>query len=158
MATVLPSELLADVLDTMPVARLAVIDAAGRPDTMPIVFARVGDWLFSPIDGKPKKHPRLARLAHIRQHPQVTLTLDHYGDDWQSLWWIRLEVEAHIAVGSHACWDEAVTALTDKYPQYQTTPLFLGEPTLIALERQALRWWAASGVDGVANWLSGGKA
>ncbi len=149
----LPDALLARVLDTMPVARLAVLDHRGRPDAMPIVFARVGSTLFSPIDGKPKKHARLARIEHLRAHPQVTLTLDHYAADWRTLWWIRLQADAAIAVGEHALWDQAVAALEAKYPQYADTPLFMGPPTLVVLPWSRARWWAAAGLEGLEAWM-----
>lgn len=150
----LPEEVLAAVLDRMPVARLAVTDDAGIPDVMPIVFARVGRTLFSPIDGKPKKSGRLARLAHIAQRPAVGIVLDHYAADWRQLWWIRISAIATIAVGHHPHWEAAVSALRDKYPQYRQTPLFTGAPTLIVFESSALRWWAASGVEALRSWLA----
>ena len=144
--TPLPAHLLASVFDREPVARLAVIDDAGVPDVMPIVFARVGTRLFSPIDGKPKKSGRLARLRHIERCPRVGLVIDRYAADWQALWWIRLSAEATIAVGDDADWDAAVMALQVKYPQYRTTPLFTGDPTLICLAPLTVRWWAATGL------------
>ena len=77
MTTLAPA-LVERVLDSEAVARLAVIDDAGGPEVMPIVFARVGSLLFSPIDGKPKSHARLARLRHIEAHPRVGLVIDRY--------------------------------------------------------------------------------
>ena len=149
----LPDDLLERVLDRLPVARLAVIDDDGVPDVMPIVFARVGQRLFSPIDGKPKKSARLSRLTHIQRRPQVGLVLDHYDADWQQLWWIRVSALATIVVAEHADWDAAVAALTTKYPQYRATPLFTGTPTMICFEYRKLRWWGASGVGGITQWL-----
>ncbi len=142
------------MLDGEPVARLAVIDDEGMPEVMPIVFARVGTQLFSPIDGKPKSHARLARLRHIEAHPRVGLVIDRYAADWRALWWIRIAATARIAVGQHAQWDAAVAALLVKYPQYQSTPLFLGEPTLICFEPLTVRAWAAAGPDGIAQSLA----
>ena len=144
--TPLPAQVLAHVFDREPVARLAVIDDAGVPEVMPIVFARVGTWLFSPIDGKPKKSGRLARLRHIERCPRVGLVIDHYADDWRALWWLRISAQATIAVGHHEHWDAAVAALQGKYPQYRTTPLFEGAPTLICFEPLSVRWWAAAGL------------
>ena len=144
-------ELLARVLDDEPIARLALIDDDGEPDVMPIVFARVGTRLFSPIDGKPKSHARLARLRHIEAHPRVALVIDRYAADWRELWWIRIAAMATIAVGQHDDWDAAVAALKAKYPQYQSTPLFLGEPTLICCAPLTVRWWAAAGPEGIAR-------
>ena len=153
MTTLAPA-LLERVLDSEAVARLAVIDDAGGPEVMPIVFARVGSLLFSPIDGKPKSHARLARLRHIEAHPRVGLVIDRYAADWRQLWWIRIAATAHIAVGQHPQWDAALAALLAKYPQYQTTPLFLGAPTLICFEALTVRSWAAAGAEGIADSLA----
>ena len=62
---VLSEEILYQLLDIMPVARLGLIDSVGLPEAMPIVFARVGDGLFSPIDGKPKSSAKLARIKLV---------------------------------------------------------------------------------------------
>ena len=147
--TTLAPDLLARALDAEAVARLAVLDEQDHPEVMPIVFARVGTRLFSPIDGKPKKSGRLARLRHIERCPRVGLVLDGYAADWTQLWWIKLTALASIAVGRHAEWETAVAALDAKYPQYQHTPLFEGEPTLICFEVIHVRCWAAAGV---ARW------
>lgn len=150
----LPDALLDEALDRTPVARLALTAADRRPEALPIVFARVGRTLFSPIDGKPKASARPARLAHLERQPEVSLVLDHYEDDWDALWWIRLDARASVAEGAHANWDAAVAALRAKYPQYGTTPLFRGEPVLVCLAIARVRWWAPRGEDGVRAWLA----
>lgn len=147
----LAPDLLARLLDREPVARLAVRDAADVPEVMPIVFARVGTKLFSPIDGKPKTGGRLARLRHIERCPQVGLVIDRYTADWRELWWVRISALATVALGHHTDWDAAVTALTDKYPQYRSTPLFSGEPTMICFEPLTVRAWAAAGLEHLAQ-------
>lgn len=156
MSSPLPPALLEAVLDRMPVARLALVDAAGTAEALPIVFARVGDSLFSPVDGKPKAHGRLARLAHIAARPRVGLTLDHYAHDWSRLWWIKLDGPAQVDHGAHPSWHAAEAALRAKYPQYALTPLFRDEPTLIVLRWERVRWWAADGGGGLAAWLADG--
>ncbi len=153
----LPDDVLHRVLDRMPVARLAVSTGA-IPEAMPIVFARVGRTLFSPIDGKPKSSARPARIAHISRHPAVTLVLDHYDEDWSRLWWIRLGADATVAEGAHVDWDAAVEALRLKYPQYATTPMFRDEPLLIAMPWTRVRWWAAAGRGGIDRWLAAARA
>lgn len=150
----LAAPLLEALLDTMPVARLALAGADDRPEALPIVFARVGATLYSPIDGKPKKHGRPARLAHLERRPEVGLTLDHYADDWQQLWWLKLDVRASIVVDDAPGWDAAVAALRSKYPQYRSTPLFSGTPTLVVMPWTRVRWWAAAGEAGLAGWLA----
>lgn len=152
--TDLPEALQFALLDCMPVARLAVRGEGGGPEVMPIVFARVGRTLFSPIDGKPKAHARLARLAQIAVSPDVGLVLDHYDDDWNSLWWLRLAARAVAVHPDHADWDLAVAALLAKYPQYQITPLFKDEPVMIAMAYARVRWWAAGGMTAMEDWIN----
>ena len=154
MVSTLSPALRDGLLDSMPVARLAVTGHEGRADAMPIVFARVGDCLVSPIDGKPKKTARLSRLDHIRQQPAVTLLLDHYASDWETLWWLRVLADAEVTGACYPRWDEAVSALRRKYPQYEQTALFIGEPTLVVMHITALRWWAAAGEAGLDRWLA----
>ncbi|MEQ8233380.1 MAG: TIGR03668 family PPOX class F420-dependent oxidoreductase [Gammaproteobacteria bacterium] len=150
----LAEPLLQALLDAMPVARLALIAGGQRPEALPIVFARVGSTLYSPVDGKPKKAGRLARLAHLERQPAVGLTLDHYAADWRDLWWLKLDVQASVAVDDAPGWDAAVAALRVKYPQYRETPLFRGEPTLIVMPWTRVRWWAADGEAGLRRWLA----
>lgn len=150
----LASDMLHAALDAMPVARLALRDADGNPEALPIVFARVGDCLYSPIDGKPKRTGvRLGRLARIEQSPDVMLVLDHYADDWSELWWIRLRGTSEIVGEKHPEWQAAEAALAAKYPQYDTTPMFVDEPTMIRLPWRGVSWWAAAGLDGLSRWL-----
>jgi PPOX class probable F420-dependent enzyme len=154
MLTSLTPDLLAQLLDREPVARLALLDDAGEPEVMPIVFARVGTQIFSPVDGKPKSHARLARLRHIEAHPRVALVIDRYAADWLQLWWVRIAADAHLARSQHPAWAAAVSALESKYPQYQTTPLFVGEPTMICFEPLLVRAWAAAGPHAIADSLA----
>lgn len=149
----LSEDILEQLLDSMSVARLGLIGKDGRPESMPIVFVRVGELLFSPIDGKPKSSAKLARIEHIEKNPSGTLLIDHYQDDWEQLWWVRLDVEAEVIRGEHAAWDSAVLKLKDKYSQYQTVPLFQGDPTMITLRYTRIRWWASNGVNSLNRWL-----
>ncbi len=150
----LPEILQHALLDCMPVARLAVRGNHGTPEVMPIVFARVGHTLFSPIDGKPKSSARLARIALIAAAPEVGLVLDHYEADWRHLWWLRLSAHARLAHTNHPDWDEAVEILRSKYPQYHSTPLFKDDPLMLAFEYGHVRWWAADGIAGIERWLA----
>ena len=51
-----------DRVATAPVARLATLDADGRPHVVPIVFALVGDTIYSAVDAKPKRSRTLLRI------------------------------------------------------------------------------------------------
>jgi PPOX class probable F420-dependent enzyme len=80
------------------VARLATVDAAGRPHLVPITFAVVGtSTLVSAVDHKPKRTTALRRLANIAANPQVAVLADHYeDDDWAALWWARADGRARV--------------------------------------------------------------
>ena len=150
----LPVELTNAILDTVPVARLALRDMNDAPEALPIVFARVDASLWSPIDGKPKGPAgQLGRLARLQRSPEVMLVLDHYADDWRDLWWLRLRATAEIITGKHPDWLAASEALTAKYPQYQTTAMFKDEPTMLRFTWAAQNWWAADGRAGLDRWL-----
>jgi PPOX class probable F420-dependent enzyme len=98
------------------VARLATVSAQGRPHLVPIVFAVDADMLYSAVDAKPKTTTALRRLANIAAHPEVTVLVDHYDDDWSRLWWVRADGTARIAEAPEA--DHAVGLLTARYPVY----------------------------------------
>jgi PPOX class probable F420-dependent enzyme len=104
------------------VARLATVNPGLGVDVVPITFALLdGDRLVSIVDQKPKSTTRLRRLANIRAHPEVTVLADHYEDDWERLWWVRLRGRAEVIVAGEA-FDEALAALTGRYPQYRDAP------------------------------------
>ena len=104
------------------VARLATVDADGRPHLVPIVFAVVDDVVWSAIDSKPKSTRALRRLDNIRSNPRVSLLVDHYSDDWTALWWVRLDGEARIVDLDGPGARAALDALVAKYAQYQRDP------------------------------------
>ena len=125
------------LLETWPVARLATLRADGSPHLVPVVFARSGGVLWTPIDGKPKSPARLARLRNVERDARVALLLDHYAGDWTQLWWIRLDARATIVPGD----DAAEAALRAKYPQYRDVPLYAAEPLLIRIEPTRVTSW-----------------
>ena len=149
----LPDDLLCAVLDRMPVARLALCELDDAPAAMPIVFARAAGALWMPIDGKPKRgDKRPARIAQLERIPGVMLVLDHYEDDWSRLWWIRLRCTATVVTGKHPDWGDVEAALADKYPQYETTPMFDAEPTLVRFEWRSVSAWEG-GEQAIQHWL-----
>jgi PPOX class probable F420-dependent enzyme len=122
------------------VARLATVDADGRPHLVPLCFALVGDRIVSVVDAKPKRTPELRRLANIRAQPRVSVLVDEYDEDWTTLWWVRADGVARI-VGKGAERDDTVAALTGKYPQYEKQPP-AGPVVAITVERW--RGWTAT--------------
>ena len=51
------------------VARLATVDAVGRPHIVPVTFAVDGDVVFSAVDAQPKRGTALKRLANVAANP-----------------------------------------------------------------------------------------
>lgn len=100
------------------VARLATTDADGRPHLVPIVFALAGDTLYSAVDEKPKRSRTLRRIENARARPEVTVLVDHYEEDWDALWWIRLRGRARVLDEGEER-ERALALLTEKYPQYR---------------------------------------
>ena len=105
-----------------PAARLATLRADGTPRLVPITFALVDGLLCSAIDTvKPKTTTRLARLADVARDPRAGVVVDHYADDWTTLWWVRID-------GTAAVHDDgdlrarALAALVAKYEPYAAAP------------------------------------
>jgi PPOX class probable F420-dependent enzyme len=135
------------LLSRWPIARLVTLRADGAPAPVPVVFARVGDALYSPIDGKPKGQGALARERHLDGDPRVALLLDHYEDDWERLWWLRVEGTAEVVpAAEHAA---AHAALRAKYPQYARVALTSGEPRLLRIAIARIASWRASARAGI---------
>jgi PPOX class probable F420-dependent enzyme len=126
-----------------PVARLATVDADGRPHLVPIVFALVGETLYSAVDAKPKRSRTLQRIENARRRPDVTVLVDHYDDDWTRLWWVRLRGRARVLDGGDEA-TRALAALVAKYEQYREAAP--GLPVL-AVDIAAWRGWGAGAAD-----------
>jgi PPOX class probable F420-dependent enzyme len=135
----IPEDAIQRLLDTWPVARLATAGPVG-PHLVPLVFARAGGLLWSPVDAKPKRGGELARLRNVERDPRVSLLLDHYDRDWSRLWWIRVDGRARVVRGEVA---EAVSALRTKYPQYALTGLLREPATLLAVRSERVSSWCA---------------
>ena len=70
------------------VGHLATVDEQGQPLNLPFCFAFDGEFLYSPIDEKPKTAaPReLKRVRNIRANPRVSVVVHRYDDeDWSRL-------------------------------------------------------------------------
>ncbi|MFD9093681.1 TIGR03668 family PPOX class F420-dependent oxidoreductase [Streptomyces collinus] len=140
------------------VARLATVDAAGRPHQVPVVFAGchlegaegppggAADRIVTAVDHKPKTGARLKRLRNIAAHPAVCLLADAYDEDWDVLWWVRADGEARVLTPGAAdpavrqAHARAVGLLCAKYPQYRDDP-----PTGPVIAVTVRRWsgWQA---------------
>ena len=139
----LPAAAVERLLDTWPVACLATLAPDGAPHQVPVVFARQGDTIYTPIDGKPKGERVLARVRHIERDPRTSLLLDDYVDDWTRLWWLRVDGEARVVRDGEARASAAVAALRQKYPQYADVAVLRERPTLIAIRTRNVTSWCA---------------
>ena len=85
------------------------------------------------VDAKPKVTPRLQRLANVRAHPRASLLVDHYEEDWDALWWVRVDGPAAVLDDGEER-EAALAALIAKYRQYATAAP-RGAVIAIAVER-----------------------
>jgi PPOX class probable F420-dependent enzyme len=100
------------------VARLATTGANRQPHIVPVTFAVDGDLIYIAIDHKPKTTTNLRRLRNIRENPRVTLLADYYEDDWDRLWWVRVDGDARI-IETGEDRQNPLDVLAAKYPQYR---------------------------------------
>ena len=123
------------------VARLATVDAAGQPHLVPMVFAVDADIIYSAVDAKPKRSTALRRLANVAANPRVSVLVDHYDDDWSSLWWVRADGTARVLPVDDPEARRAIALLVARFTQYTKNP-----PHGPVLAVDVARWtaWSAS--------------
>lgn len=92
--------------------------------------------MWTAIDAKPKSGAPLQRLANVRAHPHASLLVDHYEEDWDALWWVRVDGAAQVLENE----ERAIAALRAKYEQYETARP--GGP-LIAVAIERISGWGA---------------
>jgi PPOX class probable F420-dependent enzyme len=105
-------------LSSVRVATLGTVGDDGGPHLVPITFAVDGDVIYTTVDHKPKTTSRLRRLRNIAQNPRVALLADHYSDDWQRLWWVRVDGLASVASSAEGI-RHPIDLLVERYDQYR---------------------------------------
>ncbi|MEU9289755.1 TIGR03668 family PPOX class F420-dependent oxidoreductase [Streptomyces sp. NPDC048275] len=105
-----------------PVARLATADAHGVPHVVPVTFAVLNDVVYFAVDHKPKSTWALRRLRNIEENPSVTVLVDHYDEDWSTLWWARADGRGEVLPEDGQERRGAVGLLCGKYQQYKDSP------------------------------------
>ena len=122
------------------VARLATAGSDSQPHLVPVTFAVDGERIYIAVDHKPKTTPNLRRLRNIRENPQVAVLADHYAEDWDELWWVRVDGRAHI-VGDDDSMRHPLDVLAERYEQYRES-----RPAGPVIVIDAERWagWASA--------------
>lgn len=128
------------LVGTARVGRLATVGGDGVPHAVPVCYALHGDIAYSAVDGKPKRHTRLRRIANLERTGLACLLVDDYFEDWSRLWWVRLDGTGRV-VADPAETEQAITALKAKYPQYREQP---PAGPVLALDITGWRGWSAA--------------
>ena len=124
------------------VARLATAGSDGQPHVVPVTFAVDGDLIWTAVDHKPKTTVNLRRLRNIRENPQVAVLADHYSEDWDALWWVRVDGRASVLENDDRVRHQ-VDMLAERYEQYRQT-----RPTGPVIVIEAERWTGWAGGQG----------
>jgi len=122
------------------VARLATVDARGRPHLVPIVFALARETIYSVVDAKPKRTTELRRLHNVTSNPWASALVDQYDDaDWGALWWARADGAARVLDLAEPEARGAVQLLAERYPQQRPTG------SVLAIDVERWSGWSARG-------------
>jgi PPOX class probable F420-dependent enzyme len=121
-------------------AHLATVTPEGHPHIVPVTFAFVGNRVVTMVDHKPKTTTRLQRLANVQHHPRASLLTDHYEEDWEHLWWVRVDGQAELHEDDEI-WNKSRQELAAKYDQYRERP---PEGAAIAITMDRVTWWEST--------------
>lgn len=119
------------------VGHLATVTAAHRAHVVPCCFVLSADTVYSAIDAKPKSTLVLRRLQNIESNSAASLLVDHYDEDWGTLWWVRVDGNGRI-VDETVERDLATDLLVAKYEQYRSLPLV---GPVLAIDIDTWRTW-----------------
>jgi PPOX class probable F420-dependent enzyme len=117
---------------------LATVHAVRGADAVPVVFGLLaGPRIVVPVDAvKPKQRTRLQRVINVERDPRCVLLVDHYEDDWERLWWVRI----HATAEESPVTIDALDALTARYPRYGVPGALV---TTLVLVPTTVTGWAA---------------
>jgi PPOX class probable F420-dependent enzyme len=96
--------------------------------------------VYSGVDAKPKRTLDLKRLRNIELNANVALLVDHYSDDWDRVWWCRLDGRARV-VSDGEDFRAGLAALAEKYHQYREAP---PEGRVVVMEVSRATGWTAT--------------
>jgi PPOX class probable F420-dependent enzyme len=111
------------------VARLATVDATGKPHVVPISPVLDGDLILFATDEES------AKVRNLRANPRVALGVDEYSEDWRT--GLRgVMVRGTARVLDHGPeWDRVRGLLYEKYRQYEpVAPIHPGRSVIVEVE------------------------
>ena len=111
---------------------------------MPICYAVDGDFIYSPVDEKPKRvaPAELKRVKNIRANPNVSLVIDDYSEDWSKLEYVMIAGRAEVVSPGDSEHARAVAILREKYEQYRS--MAIDERLIIKITIKSVKHWDAS--------------
>lgn len=127
--------------ETARVGHLGTAGVDGQPHVVPVCFVLIDEIAYTAVDHKPKRTTQLRRIANVTATGHACLLVDHYREDWSSLWWVRLDGCGRVADDPDEA-GRAIAGLRDKYQQYVDLP-----PAGPVLALDVTRWsgWSATG-------------
>lgn len=129
-------------LDSHRVARFVSVDEHGDPLVVPVCFVLRDDFLYTPIDSKPKEVSalELKRVRNIIGNSKVSFLVDHYDEDWSKLYYIIIYGKAELLYDGDE-YRVSLKALTKKYNQYKKMDLEnLGLPVIKIIPDRIISW------------------
>ncbi len=124
------------------VGRLGSVDSAGQPLVVPVCYVFDGRVCYSAIDAKPKRVPgrTLARIRNIEANPRVSLTVDHYDEEWARLRYVIVQGRAEL-VSNGTELARSIDLLREKYPQYRAMGLGAESALVIRIDPRRIVAW-----------------
>jgi PPOX class probable F420-dependent enzyme len=107
---------------------------------VPVCFAWLPPYIYTAIDGKPKRTMLLRRVRNITETGRASLVVDRWSEDWKNLSYVLVEGPAEMLEDGRER-DEALILLTAKYPQYDDLPL-AGNLVIKLTAERTVEWHA----------------
>lgn len=121
------------ILDSARRGVLSTIDRRGGVHSVPVCFAVDDDEIITPVDHKPKRGRKLARVQNVEANPRATLLIDRWDEDWTRLGWVMIRGRARLEEPG-----ERARVLVGRYDQYRDQPPPTG---LIVVRPEHVAWW-----------------
>lgn len=139
---ILPTKRELKFIQTQRIARMSTVDKSGKPLVLPICYAYDGNYIYTPIDKKPKRVSpmQLKRIKNIAINPSVSIVIDRYYEDWSRIAYIIILGTAEVIDGGKE-YGESLRILSEKYHQYKHMKLpQLGLPVIKITPNRFISW------------------